>query len=580
MPDIFIPKKLTGDRIEWKPNAKQAEFLSLPYSIKEGFYGGGAGSGKSDVLLMYGIVHKFYENVRFKQVFMRRTRPELKREIVGRSRELYRPFGATYNGSDMVWTFPRPDQYGSGGRMPNDGAQIFLGHCEEEKNVHIYDSMEIPLFTPDELTSYTEWIYLYITFERNRAPRDSGLPSITRAAGMPGGIGHTFTKKRFIDPYKEGGKIIVGKGGNKRIYIHATYKDNEQHIDPTYGQSLDGRPEAERKAKKFGDWSAYLGSVFDEFRDKNYPDEPDNAIHVIEPFDIPSWWPRFFIGDWGFAAMCYIGFYAVSPTGRLYLYRELYWTKTKISEWGAIVKGYCEIESPKIVKFCRSAAQDRGGEHTIQEQIETAIGRSIELSINSSGSRISGKMLVHEFLRWKPLPEPPESERPVFDENYAQWLFRNKSEQEYKSYLKMFEVKENTEIIPRLQIFKCKGTPVMREDGIIDWEDNHEGHPNCCPVMIDTIKACSYDKPGSDGKAPEDVAEFSGDDPYDDLRYACQTADAYLNEANAEFKRLQREAEIVERLRQNQNMTQFYMAMRKNENVTKMKPVKMYHRRR
>src|SRR5215510_5008342 len=309
------------DKEFWKPNRKQAEFLALPWSIKEGFYGGGAGSGKSDVLLVYGLIHKLHENPLFKQVFMRRTYPDLKKEIVPRSREIYSKFGATFNKTDMVWTFPRFDQYGSG--MPNEGAMIFLGHCEQEKDVHNYDSMEISLFTPDELTNSTEYIYLYIAFERNRAPKDSGLPSIVRGAGMPGGIGHTFVKKRFVDPCKEGGKVIVGRGGNKRIYIHATLEDNKENIDPTYAQSLDGRPEAERKAKKFGDWSAYLGQVFDEFRDKKYPDEPPNALHVVEPFEIPDWWPRMVIGDWGYIAMCYIGFFAISPTGRIYLYREL-----------------------------------------------------------------------------------------------------------------------------------------------------------------------------------------------------------------------------------------------------------------
>ena len=81
------------------------------------------------------------------------------------------------------------------------GAMIFLGHCENEDDVHKYDSMEISLYTPDELTTFTEFIYTYIGFQRTRSPRDSGLPSLIRAAGMPGGIGHTFVKKRFVDPY-------------------------------------------------------------------------------------------------------------------------------------------------------------------------------------------------------------------------------------------------------------------------------------------------------------------------------------------------------------------------------------------
>lgn len=555
---------MSKDIIEWKPNPKQLQFLSLPTTIKEGFYGGGAGSGKSDVLLMYGIVHKWHENPRFKQVFMRRTRPDLKKEIVGRSRDIYTRFGATYNGTDMIWTFPRPDQLGGTGG-PNAGAQIFLAHCEEEKDVHNFDSMEISLFTPDELTNCTQFIYLYIALQRGRAPKGSGLPSITRGAGMPGGIGHTFVKKRFIDYAPEGGKIIVGKGGNKRIYIHATYKDNEEHIDPTYGTSLEGLSEAEKKAKKHGDWSAYLGSVFDEFRDKAYPDEPDNALHCVPPFDIPDWWPKFVIGDWGFAAMTYIGFYAVSPNKRLYLYREVYWTKTKIQEWGPIVKSWIDLEHPKTIKFCQSAKQDRGLEHTVQQQIEDAIGRPIELSTNSAGSRIAGKMLVHEYLRWVPKPQVPVAERPTYNEEHAMWLMRNKGMPAYNAYLTLFEAPKSEENIPRLQIFKCE-------------LDNHDGHPNCCPVMTETIKACSYDKP-RDNKPAEDVAEFEGDDPYDDLRYAVDSAERYFDEAGSEFARVQKEAAIIAQLNVSGDHTAYYRNMRTIEAAQKVKMIPRYHRR-
>lgn len=532
---------------EWKPNRKQEIFLSVPTTIKEAFYGGGAGSGKSDVLLVYGIVHKWHENPVFKQVFLRRTFPELRNEIVPRSREIFPRFGASFNKTDMAWTFPRMDQFGGTG-MANQGAMIFLGHCEDETDVKKYDTMEISLFTPDEITSLTEYIYLYIAFERNRSPRDSGLPSITRGAGMPGGIGHTFTKKRFVDPYPAGGKILVGRGGNKRIYIHATLADNEAHIDPTYSQSLDGRPEAERKAKKFGDWSAYLGQVFDEFRDRRYPDEPENALHVIPPFNIPDWWPKMVIGDWGFAAMTYIGFYAISPSKRLYLYRELHWLKTKISDWGAIIKDLCDKENPRIIKFCKSAAAERGQEHTIQQQISEVLGRPIDLTSNQPGSRVAGKMLLHEYFRWKQRPIIPPEEMPVYDEERAFWILRNKGLAEYKAYIKTFDPIEEENNIPRIQIFKCE-------------EEHHEGHPNCCPVMIDSIKACSYDKP-KNNKPAEDVAEFEGDDPYDDLRYAADSAENYFEEAVEEFKKIQAQEELLLRLAANSDFTAFYRNMR------------------
>jgi len=560
-----INKDYVKFRSQWKPNRKQEPFLAIPLTIKEALYGGGAGSGKSDVLLVYGVLNKWHENPRFKQVFMRRTFPELKNEILGRSREIYSKFGATLNKTDMIWTFPRPDQYGSGGLMGNGGAQIFLGHCENDDDVHNYDSMEISLFTPDEITSLSEWIYLYIAFERNRAPRHSGLPSITRGAGMPGGLGHTFVKKRFIDPCPEGGKVIIGKGGNKRIYIHSTLEDNKDNIDPTYAQSLDGRPEAERKAKKFGDWSAYLGQVFDEFRDKKYPDEPDNALHVIEPFDIPDWWPKMVIGDWGFAAMCWIGFFAISPTKRLYLYREMYWTKVKIADWAPSVKDFIDREKPRVVKFCKSAGQDRGQEQTIQQQISDALGVDIELSNNVAGSRVAGKMLLHEYLRWKPKPVIPPQEIEAYSEVKAMWIYRNRGMKEYQSYLNLYAPPEAETNIPKYQIFRCN-------------ELTHEGHSNCCPVAIEAIKACSYDKPKND-KPVEDVKEFNGDDPYDGQRYAVDTAERYYDEAADEFAKIQKQEELTQRLNATGNMTGFYIASRNLEVSNKQIGVNRFSRR-
>lgn len=535
---------------EWRPGDRQELFLSIPTTIKEAMLGGGAGSGKSDVLLLYGIVHRWHENPKFKQVFMRRTFPELRNEIIPRSRELYRKFGATLNKTEMCWTFPRPDQYGGTGGA-NEGAMIFLGHCENEDDVHKYDTMQICLYTPDELTSITEWIYTYITFQRNRAPKDSGLPSITRAAGMPGGIGHTWVYKRFVKPAPKGGKIIVGKGGNKRIYIHATLEDNK-HIDPTYKQSLQGiTVEAERKAKLFGDWDAYQGQVFDEFRDRKFEDEPSNALHVVEPFEIPAWWPRIVIGDWGYTAMTWVGYAAISPSRRIYIYREQYWTKTKIAEWAPHVKLYIDKESPRLVRFCKSAGQERGQEHTIQEQIESELGVSVELSNNSPGSRVAGKQLIHEYLRWHP-KVINQQEIGVYSEEYAMWIHRNRGLTEYKAYMNSFLPQEPELNLPKLQIFK-----------------------DACPILVEAIKACSYDKP-KNNKPAEDIAEFEGDDPIDGLRYMVDAAEGFFDESNDEFRRVEKQEKLIQQLNASNDWTAFYRNSAKLEESTEIKPVARY----
>lgn len=500
----------------WKPHKKQVDFLSLPYTVKEAFYGGGAGSAKTETLLYYPLIHKFHENERFKQVFLRRTMPEIRNEVLPRARRIYKPFGATYNTQEAAFTFP-------------SGAKIFLGHCEHETDVSNYDSMEINLFTPDELTSFTEYQYLYIAFERVRSSKNSGLPAIIRAAGMPGGIGHAWVKNRFVTPCPKGGKIFVGRGGIKRIYIHATLADNP-YIDPQYAQSLEALPQAERDAKKYGSWDAYLGQVFEEFRDKKYADEPSNALHVIEPFDIPSYWPRIVFMDWGFAppAMTWVGYGAISPDGRLYVYREQWWQKTKIEEWATEVRYHVDQENPRTIRLCKSAGQDRGQDLTIHQQICNALGRNVELTSNAPGSRVAGKMLLHEYLRWTPkkiheLPKQP------YSQEHAEWLLRNKGDEVYRSYCDQYMPAVEETNLPKLQIF------------------------NTCPKLIDAIRACTYDKTN-----PQDVAEFPGDDPYDAIRYGVDIAHSFVNESSDEFKKFQRMKLIEDEFNKDQDWNKVF----------------------
>lgn len=524
-----------NEQLEWKPKKKQARFIAIPFSVREAVYGGGAGSGKTELLLMLPLIWGFYENPRFKQVLLRRTTKQLKKEVVPRSHDIYPKFGAVFNESDMVWTFPRPDQYGSGYKPT--GARVFLGHCEHEKNVHDYDSMEINLFTPDEIQSLTLSIYQYIAFTRVRSS-DPNLPAIIRGTGMPGDVGHSFVKKRFVDPFPAGGKIIISPSGMKRVYIHSTVEDNDS-ADPNYIAMLKELPEAEKQAKLYGSWDAYLGQVFEEFRRRRFSDEPENAVHIIPAFDIPYWWPRICAIDWGMKAKCSVGWAAISPDKKVYVYRHQYWYGRKIAEWGPEVKYWIDKEHPTDVIICHSANQHRGDPHTILEQVVEELGVSVRLG---EKDRIGGKMLVHEYLRWKPRPKL-ESIVGEFDSELAAWIYRNKSKTDYELYVSMYNKLEEAENIPRLQFF--------------DSPDVN--------LICNSIEACSYAKSQKDGKAMEDVAEFEGDDEYDMLRMLLHSADQYFDMAKDTSNKLEKIANVNKILRETNDVTAFYRNMRSLE---------------
>ena len=70
----------------WTPTPRQQEFLAAPED--EVLYGGAAGGGKTDALIMDALGWDAYTKPEYRALILRRTYPELK-EVVDRTRAIY-----------------------------------------------------------------------------------------------------------------------------------------------------------------------------------------------------------------------------------------------------------------------------------------------------------------------------------------------------------------------------------------------------------------------------------------------------------------------------------------------------------
>jgi hypothetical protein len=514
----------------FKATPKQNEVIQLPDSVFECLGGGAAGGGKTDLGLMIPPIREFTNHPKFKALVLRRTLADLEKEIIPRQHEWYAPMGAVYNETKKRWKFPR-------------GALIQNGHAEKESDVRKYDSAEYNYIDWDESTHFTGFQYLYLSISRCRSSSPD-LPAIVRSFTNPGNIGHGFFKKRFVDPHRAGGQILRDKvTGTKRIYIPFLGKDNPYLTlnDPGYLKRLEGLPEVEKKAKLYGDWNSYEGQVFSEFRILRLIDEPENAVHVIKPFPIPDWWPKILWIDWGFDAMTFVIWAAISPKGRVYIYRTYACVKTLIKIWSRDVVNLTGSEVIEDLGVCHSAGFHRGEEHTIQEQIAEAFDGKYTVRL-ADKDRIGGKNLVHEYLRWMERPKFAAQQEIKYDSDLASKILRQQGEEKYSQYLKLFIDEPPEDNIPKLQIFSH--TPEGRE--------NKE--------LIDVIPSCI---PAEHN--PEDVEEFPGDDPYDALRMVLKSADRYVEQSKTEFERRARIQEVLDDFQRTQNSTDFYRKMEKLE---------------
>lgn len=518
--------------ITWKPHPRQAEFLRVPDSVFEAMYGGAAGGGKSEALLNLPITRRWYENPRFKALILRRTFPELESELIVRSESqgIYEAVGGTYNREKKRWVF-KPNGHA--------GGIIQFGHLEYDSDVRKYDSAEYNYIAFDELTSFTEYQYLYL-FSRARSSSPS-LPAIIRSGTNPGGIGHGWVRARFVEPAPYGTLITDKNSGLKRIFIQSKAQDNPYLMenDPQYINRLQGMAEKDRRAKLDGDWYTFSGQVFDDYREERFVSasgefiEPDNAIHICDPFPIPNWWPRVLSVDWGYDAWTYVLWSAISPQGRVYCYREYAIRQAKISQWATEVGRLSNGEKFADIVMCQSAWQNRGDDLDIASQFEKYSGMQPRLADNR---RVAGKLLLQEYFRWRSKPQLKVPEE-GYNNDTANRILRTRGMEAYKEYVSSFEPEEPENNLPKLQIFKD------------------------LVVLRKTIPLCVYD----DNKK-EDVAEFKGDDPYDSFRYNIMAVDQLIQQdLNPQAEHYLRVDQAVKGLANNGDQTSYYRRMEKLE---------------
>jgi len=291
---------------EYVPQPKQ-RLLHL-CAANEILYGGAAGPGKSYALRHEGAV--WAQRIPGLQVYIfRRTLEELeKSHILESLQEFDRRFGK-YKEKKRRWEL-------------NNGSMIHFANVQYERDVFNYRSTEFNLLIPDELTTFTEFMY---DFMRSRVRCSLNIPEQYRhkipgviAASNPGGIGHTFCKRRWVDfarPY-EMKRAPKDEGGMLRCYIPGLLQDNAilMERDPTYIDRLNGLPEPYRTAYMTGDWNIFAGQAFNFRIDR----------HVCKPIPIPEGAPIYMTYDWGFAKPFSIGWWWIDSEGRAYRFMEWY----------------------------------------------------------------------------------------------------------------------------------------------------------------------------------------------------------------------------------------------------------------
>lgn len=323
--------------IEWKPYpGMQTRFLQS--TAYETLAGGSRGPGKTDVGVVNGAKAKYLNEPRARGLVIRKNADDLS-DWLDRARFYYARYGGVVTGKPGIVTFP-------------SGYKIRTGHLKDENAYTKYQGQEFQWILIEELTQIPREIdYLKLI-----ASCRSSIPTLDPriyATTNPGGIGHAWVKRRFIDPAPPNIIFIGSDTGRTRVFYPGTVDDNPALMenDPDYIKFLDGLRDTDEelwKAWRLGEWNTFAGQFFREFR---------RDTHVIKPFMPKQELMRVGGMDWGrtepfcqlYAVPVTVKYEGLDKTDkdaieienytftRVFVFQEIYGTDKMPREWGEIM---------------------------------------------------------------------------------------------------------------------------------------------------------------------------------------------------------------------------------------------------
>lgn len=250
------------------PNKKQAEFFAS--KAKFTAYGGARGGGKSWALRrkLVAICLRYSGAT---CLLVRRSYAELKSNHLSAFLSEYASI-VEYREAEKTLFFP-------------NGSRIVLGYCASDRDMLRYQGQEYDVIAIDEATQMSEERFqVFKACLRGVNP----CPKRMYLTCNPGGIGHAWVKRLFVDR-----EFREGENPSDYAFIRALVGDNVYLLekDPEYKKQLEGLPIKLREAWLYGRWDVFEGQFFPEF---------DTARHVCAASDLPKLHSYFLAFDYGF----------------------------------------------------------------------------------------------------------------------------------------------------------------------------------------------------------------------------------------------------------------------------------------
>lgn len=363
-------------RIALQP--KQRDLASAMDHYPVTFYGGAKGGGKSHGMRNVFLIRRFQYPGTNGAIF-RRSFPELDANHIRPLFKQHPQLREYWNESKKLLSLP-------------NGSTLEFCYCKNEKDVDLYQGREYDDLGVEEAGQWTESMLV-----RLRGSNRSSKPGVkprTLLTGNPGGIGHGYLKRLFIERrFKE------FERPEDYYFIQALVTDNRALLDndPDYVHRLNAEPnEALRRAFRFGDWDIFAGQFFGEI---------DRNVHLIEPFTIPDHWSREGAYDFGFNHPAAFGWFAGDEDGNVYMYREFVKAQLRVDQFIAEIQKHSDTKLLQKIPagldcWTKKGVINAASPPTVAEEF---MKNGILLS-RATVDRVPGANQVRKYLSWRDKP--------------------------------------------------------------------------------------------------------------------------------------------------------------------------------
>lgn len=200
------------------PSPIQSAFLAL--SNEEVLFGGAAGGGKSDALLMAAL--QFVDVPGYSAAIFRRTKVESSRADAPLER--MKRWLAPAISAGRCWWDDDANSFRFRTKEPGNEATIHFGYANTLAYLESYQGAAFQFIGIDELGAWplAFYQYLFSRIRRTEQLKSARVPLRMRATANPGGPGHEWIKDRFV--------------------THARHRDNGTSVRADVRARREGRP--------------------------------------------------------------------------------------------------------------------------------------------------------------------------------------------------------------------------------------------------------------------------------------------------------------------------------------------------